>query len=241
MPDTARQALLERLPDQPRWVETRGMLLGGECELLGSLKPGCAVRSKRDRLVGVVGDPGQDVLAAATTGAGPGWTVVAPPETARRVATRLPGWRHEDAVLHTLPPLLEPTAARVDAELRPIGPDSVPDLDHLPPELREEIAAAAGRVPMVAAFADGLPVSFCYAWLESETLWDVSVDTLAQHRRRGLAGACAAALVRRMRRHGKQPVWAAVESNRASLALAWKLDFRPVDRLAVFTPSGPTS
>jgi RimJ/RimL family protein N-acetyltransferase len=34
----------------------------------------------------------------------------------------------------------------------------------------------------------------------------------------------------------KRPVWGAVESNRASLGLAAKLGFRPVDTLFLFSP-----
>ncbi len=36
----------------------------------------------------------------------------------------------------------------------------------------------------------------------------------------------------------KRPVWGALESNAASLALAKKLGFRPVDKLFVMHPPG---
>jgi hypothetical protein len=42
-------------------------------------------------------------------------------------------------------------------------------------------------------------------------------------------------LIDHMRRHGKDPVWAAIASNAASLAFAGSLGFTPVDRLAVLT------
>jgi RimJ/RimL family protein N-acetyltransferase len=37
-----------------------------------------------------------------------------------------------------------------------------------------------------------------------------------------------------MRKLGKAPVWGALESNEASMKLAEKLGFTPVDRLIVF-------
>jgi predicted GNAT family acetyltransferase len=81
------------------------------------------------------------------------------------------------------------------------------------------------------------PVSFCYVAAETESLWDVSIDTLAGHRRRGYAALCAAYLIEHMCEKGKRPVWGAVESNAPSLGLAAKLGFVPVDRVFVFEPA----
>ncbi len=68
---------------------------------------------------------------------------------------------------------------------------------------------------------------------EGETLWDVSVDTLAAFRGRRLAGRAARAMVRQMRSQGKAPVWGAVETNAASLSVARQLGFAEAGRLAV--------
>jgi hypothetical protein len=38
---------------------------------------------------------------------------------------------------------------------------------------------AARRMPVAASFADRRPVSFCYAAAQTESLWDISIDTLA--------------------------------------------------------------
>jgi len=54
--------------------------------------------------------------------------------------------------------------------------------------------------------------------------------------RRGYAAACFLALAAHMSRDGPQPVWAAEEDNTASMQLAAKLGFDPVDRLAVLSP-----
>jgi RimJ/RimL family protein N-acetyltransferase len=92
--------------------------------------------------------------------------------------------------------------------------------------------------PTVAAFVGSVPVSFCYVASETEGLWDVSIDTLEEHRRQGHAARCAASLIRHMRHtSGKEPVWGALESNAASMGLAAKLSFVPVDRVFVFEPA----
>jgi RimJ/RimL family protein N-acetyltransferase len=77
-------------------------------------------------------------------------------------------------------------------------------------------------------------VSFCYVAWETETLWDVSIDTLPSYRGRGLAVPAVFYLVALMKEKRKQAVWGAEESNLASMRLAAKLGFAPVDRLAVF-------
>jgi predicted GNAT family acetyltransferase len=79
-------------------------------------------------------------------------------------------------------------------------------------------------------------VAFCYAACETETLWDVSVDTLAPFRRRGLAAACFERVRREMERRGKRPVWGAHADNPASLALAARLGFRRDAELVAFHP-----
>jgi len=81
------------------------------------------------------------------------------------------------------------------------------------------------------------PVAFCYAAVQTETLWDVAVDTLAEHRRRGLAAACFTALARHMNDRGLSPVWGSLDDNVASMKLARKLGFVPVARLTSFACS----
>ena len=44
----------------------------------------------------------------------------------------------------------------------------------------------------------------------------------------------ASSSIAHMSRHGKEPVWGALESNVASLRLAARLGFAPVDALVVF-------
>ena len=79
-------------------------------------------------------------------------------------------------------------------------------------------------------------MSFCYSGWETESHWDVSIDTLEAYRRRGLGAAACVCLIRHFARLGKTAVWGSLESNPASIALAHKLGFTPVDRLVVAYP-----
>lgn len=109
-------------------------------------------------------------------------------------------------------------------ETRPLEQEV--SLAHLPADLREEIDRARQHKTVYAAFVDAMPVSFSYASWMTETLADISVDTLAGYRRRGLAAGTAIALIDEIIASGKSPVWGATENNTASLGLADKLGFR---------------
>jgi RimJ/RimL family protein N-acetyltransferase len=88
---------------------------------------------------------------------------------------------------------------------------------------------------MAAVWADGRPVSFCYPVWQTETLWDVSIETLETYRRRGFAARAARTMIRHMRQTGRAPVWGALDTNVASRALAAKLGFVENAGIAVFT------
>jgi GNAT superfamily N-acetyltransferase len=100
--------------------------------------------------------------------------------------------------------------------------------DDLPEELRSWLELALTRgAPAAAALADGRPVSFCCAGDQTEGLWDISIDTLERYRWRGYAAQCVSYMVDEMRRRGKEPIWAAEETNLPSMRLAAKLGFSP--------------
>ena len=241
--ESARLAAL--LPDVPRFVETRAMLLGGNCEVLGleeaAANPSFVVRDGEEDLVCVVGYPAREAIAEALARNGNAGAVIAMPENVSHVAQAVLGREPQPAILHLLgeadrlPGAVEGEPVRLLS-----GPE---ELRLLPPGLRTELRAELERalrrgMPTVAAFVGGVPVSFCYVASETEGLWDVSIDTLEEHRRRDHAARCAASLIRHMRHTaGKEPVWGALESNAASMGLAAKLGFVSVDRVFVFEPT----
>jgi GNAT superfamily N-acetyltransferase len=227
-------ALAALLPDLPRLVETRAMLLSGACEVIGDAGGGdYVVCSAEAGVAAVVGHPPAEALRAVAARGGV-LDVLCPEAVAGHVAGALRGWRAQPAVIHTL----TGTPARRGAprgDVRVVRPDDEVSVAHLPADLRDEFARALRHPPLVAAFVDGRPVSFAYVPWQTETLCDLSIDTAPGYRRRGLAAAVAARLVDEVRRLGKQPVWGALVDNQASLALARRLGFEPVDRLAVIS------
>jgi hypothetical protein len=114
------------------------------------------------------------------------------------VAAALPGWAGVRATLHLLgdaPRLPEVPAGSV----RWLAVPEISTIEGLPPELRSELELGAERSPVVAALEAGCPVAFCYAASRTEGLWDIAIDTLAGHRRRGHAARCVSCMVEHMK------------------------------------------
>ena len=176
-----------------------------------------------------------DVLARAIHRVPREFSIVGPAEAADAIAGIVPRRDREHAVLYHLPPAM---ARRLPASpiARLLRDDEYRQLDNLPPILRGELRDACNYSPIAAAFVDDRPVSFCYSGWETETHWDVSIDTLDGYRRRGLATAASTCLLHHFANAGKTAVWGAVDSNTESGALARKLGFTPVDELMVVYP-----
>jgi len=185
--------------------------------------------------VSVVGRPAKDEIQGAVARNGNGGVVIAQLEAASHVAAALPGWRTVRATLH-LPGDTDRLPRVPTGSVRLLRPSD--SLDGLPPDLRSELRIAAGRSPIATGLKDGRPVSFCYAAARTESLWDISIDTLQGFRRQGHAARCVAFMIGLMGEEGLRPVWGAEEWNRASLGLAAKLGFYPVDEMVVFRPAG---
>jgi hypothetical protein len=231
--DPASQALARLLPDLPRWVEVRSMLLSGQGFALGvAVGPTPVfVALEPDGLGIVVGHPPHDVIRTA---AGRVREVLAAPEDAEWVGSALPHWRREPATIHTLDSdaRLPTVPAGIVREIQSGQLEAVPDR-----ALREELLSeSAEGTRIVAAYAGEIPVAFCYAGSVTERWWDIAIDTLEPYRRMGYAALCVSFRIREMALLGKRPVWGAVRSNVASLGLAARLGFRGVDTLLVFTP-----
>ncbi len=133
----------------------------------------------------------------------------------------------ERAILHTLeddPP---------DYEGAVLLPEDAP----LPGYLSSELTWARSRVPIHTVYVDGEPSAFAYAPWRSGRYFDVSVDVIPSARQLGLATIAASAMIAAERAQGRDPVWGADENNTASLRLARRLGFTPVDELWVAPPS----
>lgn len=237
--------LADLLPDIPRWVEVRAALLSGRGEVMALReKPALSfiVRDPDGDLLMVVAAADGDAIRAAAATLGPDAEVICAPEDADHVADALPGWRRMRAVLHRLrdPARLPPPR---DPDVRFLRPSEIEEIEGLTEDLRGELRSAeAEGAPVAAVFVEGRPMSFCYPGSVTELLWDISIDTLPEFRRRGLAGRCVAHVIRHMWTVGRMPVWGALVDNPASWRLALKLGFEPVDEIALFqSPEHPPS
>ncbi len=238
MPSFAEIA--HRLPDIPRWVEVRDLLFAEEGELLGfedRVPPTFLLRSSEDEIAYVVGEPPAEAIIAATKKLSTEGTVIVTPENAAHIGSCLPEWVKERIFVYSLKDterLPYPTK-QVVVELVQRG---VLRQANFPQDLREELLDAVEYSPVAAVFVEDTPVSFCYAASQTESWWDVSIDTLAPYRRRGYAGLCFAYLARHMQTLGQAVVWQSLESNPASWQLALKLGLTPVDELTCFRRVG---
>jgi len=232
-------ALAQRLPDLPRLVEIRDLLLTGLGELFGvEEQPAIsfALREVETATVFIVGAPSEAAILAALRADQPEASVIAPPEQAERLVALLPTWKQSRILLHRLahPHRLPPIRAD---EVGILDPSTLAQLA-IPTDLLQEIENRTALSPVVAAYAGKQPVAFCYAGALTESLWDIAIDTLEPYRRRGHAAHCVTYLIHHMHAQGKQPVWQAADDNPASWRLAQKIGFEPMDELALFENTG---
>ena len=226
-------ALATALPDLPRWVETRWMLRSGAGRLIvdPEASEGAVVLSDELLIGAVVGRPGVRLLRDVAGDAPGRLDLVVQLDSPGRVREALRGWRIAPATIHTGPvPVPAAAPGGEPGEVVVLDPPAGPLLDELSEDTRRELPRATA---VAISTADGEVASVCAAVVVTETMWDVGIDTVEGHRRRGHAVACFGALARHMAAQGKQPVWGAEDDNAASLGLARKLGFRAVDRLAV--------
>jgi RimJ/RimL family protein N-acetyltransferase len=254
-------AALARVPDQPRWVDTRGMLLSGRAVVHAApgsdlSRDGFLIAVPDASLASIVGAPSPDEIRNVVGLLRGDVNLLAQNEDAAVVVDALRNWKRRTAIIHVLPGVMK-WEAEADPGARVFNRETAPALDHLADHLRHELLdALRGRttarfvpgalpesgeircgssVPMAAVWADRRPVAFCYPVWQTETHWDVSIDTLEEYRKRGLGARAARALIRHMRASGRAPVWGALDTNAASRALAARLGFIETAGLAVFT------
>jgi GNAT superfamily N-acetyltransferase len=178
------------------------------------LPGGFALGNDRAKLIVIAGDVTRDAVEVLAA------------EHATHAILVGEGYGGERAILHTLP---DPAA--LDELEGAVLLDTGAALDHLQPALAEELRATSERI--WCAWVDERPVAFAYAPWRSETWFDISVDVDPSARQLGLGTIVATALIHDERAHGREAVWGADEGNHASLALAKKLGFVPVDELWV--------
>jgi RimJ/RimL family protein N-acetyltransferase len=236
LPAVELARLAKSLPDIPRFVETRAMMLGDHCEIFGlheTDRANFVVRNQEIGTIAVIGKPASEAILAAIEPHDRQGAVLAFDNNLSLVEATLPHWHSEKAILHL--PGDAPTFPVVpDRQVRFLDAGEISSLSSLSNELNEELQIAAKLTTVAATIVDNQPVSFCYAGAITETLWDISIDTIESFRGRGFAAVCVAFMIDYFNQQGKRPVWGALVSNTASMKLAAKMGFVPVDELFVF-------
>lgn len=82
----------------------------------------------------------------------------------------------------------------------------------------------AGRAPVIAVVEDGYPVSVCFCARRSDTAAEAGVETAEAYRGRGYGSRVTAAWALAVRNSGRVPLYSTTWSNKASLAVARKLN-----------------
>ncbi len=228
-----KQRYLSLIPDLPVWVETCDLLLWeGSVVLENPNKSGFVVWSQPDGLGSVVGDPEPLALDRAASNVSERIVFT---DNVERVRSLLPDFSVEPATVFSAPKQLPPSPQHRCCE---ISQSKIAALNDLPADLLAQLSEVAeDGVSVVAAFDGTRPVSFAYVASETESLWDVSIDTSESHRRKGYAAAAVLHLMDGTLEKGKSAVWGALESNRASANLAHRLGFVENDRLWVLARS----
>lgn len=231
------QELAAALPDVPCWVETRALLLSGTAVLRRSAGRDSAVVLDPELPAGfLVGRADPELLRAVTDTAPEDFELVVQEDAIAAAQAALPEWSVAPATVFS------PTVPRAaDAAAPPdvviCAPPTDDWLARVPQD--DEVRFYAALAEAIALrVVDGDVVAVCAAGDVTETLWDVGIDTVEGFRRQGHGAAAFRALAAHMAAAGQQPVWCAEDANVASMAMAGRLGFEPVGRIAILTRSG---
>ena len=230
-----RKEVHASLPDIGRWIETRGMLADDDCPIFADdWREGFVVVD--EELASIIGRPSRAKILEALSAEVE--EVLIFPENRELAEQALPSWFFDHVLQHRLPPDFELPAPQ--HECRHISRDELDAMTHLSEELHEELVDAMERPrDLSTVFVDGLAVAFCYATYFSETIWDVSIDTIPSHRRQGCAQSAFLHRAQEMSKRGMRPIWCAAETNPASWRLAHKIGFEHEDTFWIATREEP--
>ncbi len=227
--------VLASLPDLPRWVEARGMLMSRRGFVVDTADGCRLICGRKDRLVVPVTVELSPLLGPTATREVPGTSILLQDVMLPAGRYHLPDWTAEACTLYTLPPDRARSWQLPQCPTAPMTIEQIEAATHVPAALQDELRDAVVRSPVWSASLDGLPVAFAYAAQTTDTWFDISVDTLEGARNQGLGRAAAMGLIVDRMLRGLRPVWGTVKSNQASHCLARRLGFEPVDLLWLFT------
>jgi RimJ/RimL family protein N-acetyltransferase len=212
-----RELALKLIREQPTHVEFRSIALDPAGELFHSGR-GLLLADAHSRLLGALGEVESRDVERLVTDRRLDCELLA--DAVARQA--LPRYQFTRALVFTLGGAWQPVAGPAGLTVRQLAASD--SIAHLETELAEEIELERRLGSVLCGFFGQTAVGFAYA-RKSDALADISIDTVAEYRRRGVAAAVASALVEAVLADGLAPVWGAVEHNEPSLGLAEKLGF----------------
>lgn len=237
MPPDAR-GLAAALPDEPRWVETRALLLSGEAVVRGTADGGGAVVLDPALPSGfLVGRADRSMLRDVADAAPQDFELVVQAGAFDDARAALPGWRVATATVLSPASTWRAGDGEIAAGVVVSAPPEARWLARVPQEDEVRFYAAMAQAIALRLVA-GEVVAVCAAGDVTESLWDVGIDTVESHRRAGHGAAVFRALAAHMAAGGRQPVWCAQDDNVASLTMAARLGFKPVDRIGILKRGG---
>lgn len=108
----------------------------------------------------------------------------------------------------------------IDAELRLLTANDIPNLENAP----HELLTSSTRDYVAGAIVDNQIIALAHAHALSDTFADVGVYTDEAWRNRGISTQLSYIVMQRLQSHGYVPVWSTGEDNRASQRVAEKLN-----------------
>lgn len=231
-------ALAAALPDAPSLVETRALLLSGTAILRHAAGGDGVVVLDPELPSGfLVGRADSALVRDVAAAAPPDFELVVQADAIDDASAALPGWTLATATVFRAGSLW-PAAAPGDDLPAGVVICAPPDdawLARVPEDDEVRFYAALAEAVALRLVGDEV-VAVCAAGDVTESLWDVGIDTVAEHRRAGHGAVAFRALAAHMAAIGRQPVWCAEDDNVASLAMAARLGFAPVDRIGLLRP-----
>ena len=227
--------MLASLPDLPRWVDARGLLMARRGFVVDTADGCRLICGRKDRLVVPTTVELSPLVETTATREVPGRLDSAAGRDAAGGRYHLPDWTAEPATVFTLPPDRAHGWRLPPWPTAPMTAEQIEAADAVPQPLRDRLRDAVQRTPVWSASMEGRPVAFAYAAHTTEAGSTCRWTRSRSARNRGLGRAAAMGLIVDRMLRGLRPVWCAVKSNEASHGLARRLGFEPVDLLWVLT------
>lgn len=222
--------IFSQIPDLPRWVDARGLLLSRRGFLVDAADGCRVVCGRADRLiVPVTFDLTRELDAiAAREIAGPA-TILLQEVMLPSARWLLQDWEAVPATVYALQPERAREWRMPQWHTSPISPSQLEAAQHLPNSLRATLLDVQSRSPVWAATAEGQPLAFAWSVTSTEAWFQVWVETVESARGKGLGRAAAMGLIVDRVLRGLRPVLRVAGTNLAGARLARRLGFEAVD------------